>query len=479
MKKLPLSVALAMLLGAMSACDNADAVKIPGASLVQDQFAIEIADTFKIEARSILNPRVQSRTTTQLLGAIEAPAYGTLRADYVAQLFPSTNIDVTGVELDSVKLQLVFDKNGFVGDSLAPIGFEVYPLSDTLPYPIYSNFPADTRYASTGFYNPNPAADDCHGTGVFTAVGGAISDEAAANSYRFAYANLPNAFGQKILDAFANPQTRPLFNNPEDFATKIFPGVYVRCNFGSGRVTRITDTRLLVYYRKRSMIANDDGVMVDSLQHLFSYILVSAPEVPSNTCIDLEMAKSIDEMAADGRAMVVSPAGRDVELRFPIESVISAYDKATVSTLSLINTMTFTVPADSIVNGRGINPPTYLLMVLKKDKDKFFAANKLPDDVTSFTAELNSNTMTYDFGNMRNYLMEMIAKKEEITEDDFTFVLTPVSMVMDDAASSYYAVSDASQTLSGMSPMIAMPSMVELLPAKAKVTLTFSKQQLK
>lgn len=473
---LPLALLSIFSLAGFSACDNANPVDMPGSSLVQDQFVIEISDTFTVQAKSILNPRVQSRTTTQLLGAIDAPTYGTLRADYVAQLFPSNNIDITGVTLDSVKLQLVFEKDGFVGDSIVPIGFEVFPLSDTLPYPIYSNFPTDTRYATTGFYNPNPAADDCHGVGIFTAVGGAISTEAAASKYRFAYANLPLEFGLKILDAFTNPATRPLFSAPDEFAAKIFPGVYVRTTFGSGRVTRITDTRLLMYYQKRSMIENDKGVLVDSLQHLYSYYMTSAPEVPSNTCIDLQMARSLTDMADAGRAIIVSPAGRDVELRFPIESVISAYNKATASTLSLINTMTFSIPADSIVNGRGINAPTYLLMVLSKDKDKFFAANQLPDDVTSFTAQLNANTMTYDFGNMREYLMEMIAK-DRLTAEDFTFTLTPVSMVMDDASSSYYSTS--SSTLSGMSPMVAMPSMVELKPKDAKITLTFSKQQLK
>lgn len=474
---LPLIVLSILSLTGFSACDNADPVEMPGASLVQDQFVIEIADTFTIEAKSILNPRVQSRTTTQLLGAIDATTYGTLRADYVAQLFPSNNIDITDVTLDSVKLQLVFDKTGFVGDSLAPIGIEVYPLTDTLPYPIYSNFPTDTRFATTGFYDPNPGPEDCHGVGMFTAVGGAISTEASASKYRFAYANLPLEFGQKILDAFINPATRPLFSEPDEFAAKIFPGVYVRTSFGSGRVTRITDTRLLMYYQKRSMIENDKGVLVDSLQHLYSYYMTSAPEVPSNTCISLEMAPSLTQMAEQGRAIIVSPAGRDVELRFPIESVISAYENATASTLSLINTMKFTIPADSIANGRGINAPTYLLMVLSKDKDKFFAANKLPDDVTSFTAQLNANTMTYDFGDMRNYLMEMLAKKDELNAEDFMFTLTPVSMVMDDASSSYYA--STGSTLSGMSPMVAMPAMVELRPKDAKVTLTFSKQQLK
>lgn len=472
MKKYPLLlIVIVATMLTWVACDNADPLEMPGSLLVNDQFRIEIADTFQLNARSVENPKVQSRTTTQLLGAIEAPAYGILRADYVAQLFPSTNIDVTNVELDSVKLQLVFDKNGFVGDSLAPIGFEVFPLTGNLPYPIYSNF------AIAGSYNPNPAPDDCHGTGIFTAVGGAISTEASASKYRFAYANLPLAFGQKILDAFKNPSTRPYFNNPEDFCEKIFPGVYVRSTFGSGRVTRITDTRLLIYYRKRSMIANSDGVLVDSLQHLYTYAMVSAPEVISNTCIDLKSSQTVDQMVSDGRALVVSPAGYDVEIDFPITEVIESYESNTNRTLSMINTMTFSLPADSIVNGRGIKAPDYLLMVLKKDKDKFFAANQLPDDVTSFTAQLNANTMTYNFGNMRNYLTAMMKKKDQLRPEDYTFVLTPVSLVMDNSSSAYYA--ETSPSLMGLSPMVAMPSMAELRVKDAKITLTFSRQQLK
>lgn len=462
--------AIAAMLGWIS-CDNADPLAMPGSALVSDQFQIEITDTFKLNARSVENPKVQSRTTTQLLGAIEAPAYGILRADYVAQMFPSTNIDVTNVELDSVKLQLVFDKDGFVGDSLAPIGFEVYPLTGDLPYPIYSDTPV------TGKYNPNPGPDDCHGVGMFTAVGGGISTEAAASSYRFAYANLPLAFGQKIIDTFKDPATRPYFNNPEEFVNKVFPGVYVRCIYGSGRVTRITDTRLLIYYKKRSMIANSEGVLVDSLQHLYTYAMVSAPEVISNTCIDLECSQTIKQMAAEDRALVVSPAGYDVEIRFPINNVIESYKENTAQALSMINTMTFSLPADSVANGRGIKAPDYLLMVLKKDKDKFFADNKLPDNITSFTAALNTNTMTYNFGNMRNYLTDMISKGERIQPEDYTFILTPVSMVMDDSSSAYYAQTTSS--LMGLTPMVAMPSMAELRFKDAKITLTFSRQQLK
>lgn len=478
MKQLPLCLATAIALAVgFTACDDSASMSMPGSSLVEDQFSIVITDTFKIYSKSVLNPKVQSRTTTQLLGAIDAPTYGTLRADYIAQLFPTTSIDTTGVELDSVKLQLVFEKNGFIGDSLAPIGFEVYPLSVELPYPIYSNFPAGTEFASTGFYNPTPGADDCHGRGIFTAGGLSISEETAGSSYRFAYANLPLGFGQKIYDAFRNPSTRQMFNNPDEFVSNIFPGIYVKATYGSGRVTRITDTRLLVYYTKTERLPNSAGVMIDSVRHLFTYYMSTAPEVVSNTNISLEMSDNITRMAdEERRSVILSPAGRDVELYFPIQNIIKAYDKSTGSSLSMINTMSFEIACDSIANGRGITPPAYLLMVLKKDKDKFFAANKLPDDVTSFVATFNQSTMTYSFGNMRSYLTEMIAKGDAITAEDFTFTITPVSMVSEDS-SSYYASSGS--TLSGLSPMVAMPSMVELLPKDAKVTLTFSKQQLK
>lgn len=472
MKQLPLYIASALTLLAATACDNSDSLDMPGSALVTDRFEVVIADTFKLNARSILNPRVQSRTTTQLLGAIEAPTYGTLRADYVAQLFPSNDIDTAGVSLDSVKIQLVFDKGGFVGDSLAPIGFEVFPLTDTLPYPIYSDFPTGTRFETTPYYKASGfAADDCHGTGMFTASGLGISDASAGSNYRFAYAAVPLAFGQKIFNAYLNPSTRYLFNNPEEFATDLFPGIYVKATFGSGRVTRITDTRLIMYYTKTEKLENDNGVLVDSVRHLYAYYLSTAPEVVSNTNIDLSLAQYVTDLADEGRAIIVSPAGRDVEMTFPIGSVIKAYDNATAQTMAVINTMTFSVPCDSIANGRGIKPADYLLMVLSKDKDKFFAANKLPDDVTSFVATYNANTMSYDFGDLRDYIMEMREKGSALKEADYTFTITPVSMVYENTGS-YYTTSS---TLSGMSPMVAMPSMTELLTDKAKITLTFSR----
>lgn len=471
MKKLLLTLISSIgLLAGFTACEqDSNLTEVPGSSLVSDNFTVVIDSSFVVEAKSVVSPKIQARTTTQLLGAIQAPEYGTLHADFEAQLFPSNNIDTIGVtaaEIDSVKLQLVFDKDGFIGDSLALIGMEVYPLIKELPYPIYSDFDP------SGFYDESRPI----GSGVFTAVGISVNDTVAANAYRYAYATLPREFGVQIFNKYVeNPL---LFNDPNAF-NEYFPGIYVKNTFGSGRVTRINDARVVMFYHKTQKLTNSQGVEVDSVTNHFSYCMATAPEVVSNTNISLQMSDEITQMANAGKSIILSPAGRDVELTFPTQQIIDTYRQSTQSVLSVINTMTFAIPADSIANGRGINPPGYLLLILANEKDEFFAENKLPDNVTSFIGTIDYETMTYNFDDMRNYLIKML-DKENLTAEDFTFTVTPVSMVTESNNSSYYYYYDytATETLSGVSPLVAIPTMVELKPEKAKIKLTFSKQHL-
>lgn len=467
MKRLALHVAAGLALCGLAACDDsAEPTTIPGAALVSDNISLVIDSSFTLSARSVVNNSIQSRTTTQLLGAITAPQYGELRADYVAQMFPSNNIDTTDMsaeQIDSVKLQLVFETQGFVGDSLAPIGIEAYALNRQLPYPIYSDF------SPSGYFSTS----DRLGSAVFTAAGVGVSDTVAASSYRFAYIPLPLSFGKQIYNKFlSDPQ---LFNDPDLFATW-FPGVYVHHIYGSGRVTRVTDTRVIMYYHKMRDLTNAAGEVVkDSLTRHYAYYMASAPEVVSNTNIDLKMSASLTSMANSGRALVVSPAGYDVELTFPTPKILETYRSQSSGGLSVINNLALTIPADSIANGRGIKPSPYLLMILSNEKENFFAENKLPDNITSFLGTYNSATCKYEFSDMRAYMVEMLPK-QALSADDYTFTLTPVAMVTE-SSNSYYSTT-ASSTLSGITPMVALPSMAELKTSQAKITLTFSRQAL-
>ena len=459
---------LLLTLGVSSCQSDSVSVSDPGSSLVSNKIEVLIDSSFTISTSSTLSGPIQSRTTTQLLGAIHAKEYGTLRSDFVAQMFPSNDIEVDSITPDSLKLQLVFEKEAFVGDSLAPIGVEVYPLVKQLPSPIYSNYDPAAEQA----YDANKLL----GSASFTAVGVSVNDTVAANPYRFAYVPMPDQLMDGILAKYKSDPA--LFNDPYSFQD-FFPGVYVRHSFGSGRVTRISNCRMVFYYHKTYKVTNAEGVETDSISKLYNYFMAMAPELVSNSCIDYQIAPELTAMVNQGKSIVAAPAGYDVKLTFPIEAIIQKIRTADQGALSVINTLTFNLPAEEIESDRGINPPDYLLMVLSNKKDEFFAKNQLPDSKTSFVATYNSTTKTYSFGDMREYLIEMLNKEGELTADDYTFTLTPVSMVTESSASSsyyYYYSSSSSSVLSGITPMIAMPAMVELLPAKAKIKLTFSRQ---
>jgi hypothetical protein len=449
-----------MTAASISSCsDTTDAI---GSSLVASEIEVIMDSAFTVSGRSILNQHVQSRTTTQLLGAITAPTYGELRGDYVAQLFPSNAIDTVsvGVEnVDSVKISMVFDKDGFVGDSLIPMGVEIYPLVKQLPYPIYSDFDP------TGYYD----ASNKLGSAAYTAAGIGVSDTVAASDYRYISVAMPLQMGRDIMSKYyENPA---LFNDPDAFA-QYFPGLYVRSSFGSGRVSRITDTRWVMYYHKWQQLENSDGELVDSLTNHYAIYMASAPEVVSNTNINFKMAQGLDDLANAGHALIVTPAGRDVEITFPIKDVINSY-RSQSGNLAVLNSLEFSVPADSIANGRGIEVPTTLLMVLSKNKEQFFADNDLPDDVLSFYGTYSSTDNEYVFDNMRSYMLEMMELGNDLTEEDYTFTLTPVTLITE--SSSY----TTSTTTSGIAPTMSLPSMVDLKLDEAKIKLTFSRQNVK
>ncbi|MDE6535643.1 MAG: DUF4270 domain-containing protein [Muribaculaceae bacterium] len=467
MKKLILTLASGVLLSiGFSACQS-DSVSVsdPGSSLVTNKVEVLIDSSFTVTTSTIVSGPVQSRTTTQLLGAIHAKEFGTLRSDFVAQMFPSNSIETEDITPDSLKLQLVFEKTAFVGDSLAPIGIEVYPLVKQLPSPIYSNYDPTAERA----YD----AKKMLGSASFTAVGVSVNDTVAANPYRFAYVPMPDELMDGILAKYKSDPS--LFNDPYAFQD-FFPGVYVRHSFGSGRVTRISNCRMVFYYHKTYKVTNAQGEETDSISKLYNYFMAMAPELVSNSCIDYQIAPELTSMVNNGKTIVAAPAGYDVKLTFPIEAIINKIRSSEQGALSVINTLTFSMPAEVIKSDRGINPPEYLLLVLSNKKGEFFAKNQLPDNKTSFVGTYNANTKTYSFGDMREYLIEMLDKEEPLTADDYTFTLTPISMVTETSQSSYYYSGSTTSILSGITPMIAMPAMVELLPAKAKIKLTFSRQ---
>lgn len=440
-----------------------DSTTTIGSSLVMDQTEIVMDSSFTVTGHSMVNPVVQSRTLTQLLGRLEATEYGNITSDIVTQFLPAMNIDTVGVtvdDVDSIKLLMFMEPGDFTGDSLVPMGLNVYMLNKQLPSPIYSNFsPKD-------YYDEN----DLIGSQIYTA--NALYNDSLNNlSYRTIYVNLPNQFAKDIFAHYVE--------NPEDFAdpttfTSWFPGIYITNTFGSGLVVNINETRMNLYYRKHATYEDSDGVEQDTIYKMVRSYLSVAPEVITNNNIKFEMSNELTSKIDNGEALIVAPTGTEVEIIFPTLNIISTYMKDAPE-LSLLNTLTFSIPAEEIENSYGIEPPTTLLMVLANEKAEFFAENKIADNKTSFMGTYSSTTNSYSFGNMRQYITEMM-EKGTLDASDYTFIITPVNLDTE-SSSDYYG--NATTYVVNVSPYVTKPAMVKLNLDEAKIILTYTRQSTK
>lgn len=459
------------MLGVMSCEDSTTA----GGSLVQDEVEIVIDSAFSVSGRPVTSDLVQSRTILQLLGSLKAEGYGTLSSDIVCQYMPASSIDTFGVKaeyIDSVKLELCMYKDAFAGDSTVPMGLTVYMLNKQLPSPIYSNFDP------TGYYDPASPV----GSTTYSALLDGSPDLAKDDNnslYKSIYVTLPKKLGVDLYNLFlTSPQT---LQSPQAFA-QWFPGLYIANSFGSGRVTRITNNFINVYYHSVHRINDETNPRDTTLYHVSSYMGVT-PEIITNNNIQFEMSEALEARAQEGETLLVGPTGYDVEFTFPAREILSRY-QAQSGPLAVVNALNFSIPAKDISNDYGLKPPPYILMVKKSQKDKFFSTTKVNDNMSSFYATYNSTTGTYAFSSMRNYIIDLI-KKGTVTPDDEEFVICPVQVSFYTTSNNnyygyygYYSSSSTSAQVSSITPYVVEPVMTILDLKHAKIDFTFSKQTL-
>ncbi|MDE6265920.1 MAG: DUF4270 domain-containing protein [Muribaculaceae bacterium] len=448
-----------ILMFTATGCD--DTTGTIGESLIQDKMEIVMDSTFTITGRSVENHKIQSRTVTQLLGNIDADGYGSLSSNYVTQFMSASNIDtvnVSSADIDSLQLVLNIPNGDFIGDSIVPMGLKVYPLVKQLPSPIYSDFDP------TGYYDPNTLLSNK----IYTYSNVGENDTVQGYTSHYVYATLPKSLAVDLFKAYkANPGN---FAIPSLFVKNVFPGIYVETSYGSGRVIRIAQSSLRLHYRKHT--TTSDGR--DSTYAAIGFYFATKPEVVSNNIIRYNMAPQLNDLLAANKNLIVAPAGRDIEIEFPTLRMMDFYRRNS-GKLSVLNTLSFAIPVENITNDYGIAPPPTVMMILSKDKDKFFIDNELNDEVTSFIAQYDETNRCYVFSEMRNYIKEML-EKENVTAEDYTFTITPVSLVTTtEASTSYYYYSTADR-VNAIVPFIDTPAMAILDLDKSKIIFTFSKQ---
>ncbi|MBO4802937.1 MAG: DUF4270 family protein [Muribaculaceae bacterium] len=458
-------LAVAVLLALYACTDETIGVTITDSvsSIIEDS-------SFVITGHSVRNDRVQMRTSTKMLGVLHADGFGSLSAEAVTMWMPAMRLDTTNVKpewIDSCRLKLRMPySNGFTGDSLAPMRLSVYRLNKALPSPIYSDFDPSGYYdfddlLATESYSPS--------SGWLEIGSSYVTGTAVTDTVRVISVPMPTELGRELFNTYVADPAK--FSSPKAFA-EVFPGIYITNTYGSGHVMNIKATELDVYYHKHVWL--DDTTETDST---FSQsYLASTPEIISNNIIRFSIDDAITSMVNSGEALIVAPAGYEVQVRFPIQDIIDKYRVNVGNSQALINSLSLELPVSIPTTEYDIQPPTYLLMVKTSQKDNFINGDSLTNNKDSFYAIYDAKEKKYVFSGLRNYVLNIINNQGGIaTEDDINFTITPVDVTTYTYTQSYY-YGGTTSTVTKISPMVSRPAIARLLLDKAKIKITYSKQ---
>lgn len=466
-----LTVALATVSLFFASCE--DEVSNIGNSISSSDININVDSlTYKLESHTIKAPDFESRSNYSLLGSINVPEYGALECSYVTQFLPVETLNIPdsikAEDIDSVKMILSVPKGYITGDSIAPQQLKIYDLTKQLPQNINTGFNPEDYYNQSSLL----------ATKNYTLSGYQFNDTTfiSSNSLKVGV-ELPVERGRELVTKYRTDPNS--FVWPQDFA-KYWPGIYVTPSFGKGCIAPVQSTGVYLYYpmKSTSITTNSDGQTVTETKVVADSIcvLISAPEVISNVNIDYVPSENIDNLISQQRSIITTPSGYAVSFTFPALDILNEYWSSDY-VLGVINNMKFSIPAKAIPNAYGIGVAPALLMVKTSEMATFFAEGKLPDNKNSFYSLFSSETNSYSFNSMREYMVALQAKgKDNITPEDVEFTLIPVEISTEDYTDP--STGGTASAVTAINPYILKPTMTELDTDKATVVFTYSNQIL-
>lgn len=442
----------------------------------------------KISYTTLFDDVIDTRSTTNLLGRISVPEYGDLNCSFVSRMMCTTSLaipDSIPVEqIDSMKLILRVPRGELTGDSLAPQQLRVFRLTKSLPSDI------DNRFDPTGYYDPsNPI-----GSRSFTLSALGMSDSIYLKlNYIDIDIHMSKEMAVETVNAYRNKATQDIFSWPQSFE-QYFHGIYVEPSFGRGCVANIAATKFLIYYnyKVKESSTGSDGTVTSSVKTKTGAVGVfeSSPIVLNSNNVIFRPSDNLKNRAADNEAIITTPGGFRVNLRFPGKELVDIYNKSQ-SKLAVVSDLTFSIPAEEIPNDYGLTPPPYLIMVKSSKLADFLANNSLPNNKDSFYASYNPTYKRYTFSSMRNYIIDLI--KSGAKEEDLEFTIIPANLVFEDqsssSSSSYYnyyyyyygygaSNTSKAKTLTKCTPYITKPTMCRLMMDQARTIFIYSLQQM-
>ena len=443
-----LYITLLSIVALLYACD--DSLKNLGFTIQPETDRITVGtDSLFVKAKtvsveSLLPEGMFAKTKNPVLGEYIDPVFGTTKADFVGEFYyPEGKNFPDNVTIDSVKVAVFY--NSWKGDSVAPIGLSVYEVNKALP--TGSHF---TNFDPTQYVDISAPI----GKSIFSAGNIEVPKAERDNPdyYHRAFVDVPKSIGERILHL-----SETIEDLDTDSFKEHFRGLYLVTDFGSGAIITVDHTYLYTYFQyvdEKGSSTKQDTIRTGTM------ILNTTPEVIQINQVQNKNDKLLEENAE--YAYIKSPAGVYTEVKFPFT------DKADKLNNQALNLAKFTVAAlpDRDAIKSKLSPSPYLLLVNKDDLKEFFEKRKVPDNITSFYAQLNQTTYTYNFGNIAA-MINYYKKENDGKVKDLDYVLVPIDVVIS-------SINNQAQITAVYNQMTPTATTILKSPTNMKMELVFS-----
>ena len=424
--------ALLTLLILFSCDDTTD--KIGWEIMPAEDMVATYTTTFDVMSETVKADSVYARTQTAYLGRYSDPEFGYYDASFITEMTTAENYTFPAVyhydastrtasgmmvkdECTEMFLRISYNKNtddvkGFFGDSVTACRVSAYELNGQWladrksngRFYRYTNINVDKYYDKEGLVGST--AYTAHDYSKGTTQGTEYYIDIPMDPQR----------GTQILRL--NREHPEYFADGETFTKKVMPGFYLESDYGDGTIIYVN--RVIVYmgfefYATDSLgvalkknVTDDKGIAgSDSTYHAKDFIFASTPEViQANKFTHSEkLQEKIDDQ---DNTYLKSPAGVFTALTIPYDEI---YQKLGKDTLNSVKLTLANYPDESIYE-IGMENPSKVLLIRKKDLKEFFETNSLPDSQTSFYVEHNATESNkYIFNNISNLIKITINEK--------------------------------------------------------------------
>lgn len=339
-------------------------------------------------------------------------------SDDIALIHKDPNDESSEVigNIHTVELYLWYDN--YFGDSLTACRLSVYELNKELEKAdkkdyYYTDIKPDEFYEKNGIL----------GSKAYTAVDLSVKDsirnlDSYVPSVHLTFEKpIAARVGGNILRKFREAQEKGAkFDNKEFF--KAFKGLYVKSDFGDGTVLYVNQVQMNVVYKcyavdsiKGTPLTTHDGK--DSTYYAYRVFNSTREVIQAN---QLNNDEKIKELIKNDKTCTYlkTPAGIFTEATLPITQINKELSGDTLNAVKL----TFSNYNQSNSSSNfGMSAPSDVMLIRKKDKDRFFAKNLLIDEVSSFRTSHSTSTNQYTFSNITRLINACINDRKTAEKD--------------------------------------------------------------